>query len=176
VTDLTEEFNKTLFVKNVTYNESIPILNEYKTKVACSLALFVGVMQALMAISGLGVLTTYLSASFISSYMCGSAFHGLLSQIKSFLGLKGLIRYSGALKIPKTLIDIAKKLYTANIATVITSIICLTYLVLFKFFINKRIKRLIKVDFPSELVLVSVLFCRYFFFISLILTFMNSNK
>jgi MFS superfamily sulfate permease-like transporter len=152
---MAEEYNKTLVLRNLTFNDSSQALKEYKTKVACSLALFIGVAQALMAFTGLGVLTTYFSDSFISSYMCGSAVHGLMSQIKSFFGLKGLVRYNGALKIPKTLIDIAKKLPSANVATVITSIVCFFYLIVFKEFLNRRIRRITKIEFPSELVLVS---------------------
>lgn len=44
---------------------------------------------------------------------------------------------------------------TTNIPTLILSIISIIYLIIFKEFINPKIKRKLKLEFPSELLLVS---------------------
>jgi MFS superfamily sulfate permease-like transporter len=106
-------------------------------------------------LTGLGIVTSYFSDAFISAYTSSSAVHVLVSQLKDLLGLKHTIRYNGAFKIPKTLYDVASKMSTANIPTLITSIICIFYLVLSKEVLNPRVKRRIKFEFPSELLLVS---------------------
>lgn len=43
---------------------------------------------------------------------------------------------------------------TTNLATLVLSIICITYLIIFKEFVNPRIKKKLKLEFPSELLLV----------------------
>ena len=81
--------------------------------------------------------------------------HVLVSQLKELFGLKNTIRYNGAFKIPRTLYDIASKLDSTNLPTLLTSTCCILYLLLFKEFLNPKIKRRIKFDFPAELLLVS---------------------
>lgn len=46
---------------------------------------------------------------------------------------------------------------TTNVSTLVTSAICITYLILFKELINPRIKKRFKIEFPSELLLVCIL-------------------
>lgn len=58
------------------------------------------------------------------------------------------------LKIFKLLFDIVLHIKTINPSTTILSIICLVYLVIFKEFINPKIKKKTKLEFPSELLLV----------------------
>ena len=57
---------------------------------------------------------------------------------------------------------------TTNIPTLILSIISIIYLIIFKEFINPKIKRKLKLEFPSELLLVSS-----FLLFFLILSFYN---
>jgi len=49
----------------------------------------------------LGILTTYFSDTFVSSYTCGSAVHVIKSQLKDLLGISNSIRYTGLFNIPK---------------------------------------------------------------------------
>ena len=74
--------------------EMNPISNQTNTElirveVATSLALLVGLIQFIMGLTGLGVLTSFFSDTFISSYTCGSAVHVIVSQVKDFLLLAG---------------------------------------------------------------------------------------
>ena len=106
---------------NATMSEAV-MRDKYRVVVACSLSLLVGVIQVIMGFSGLGIVTSYFSDTFISSYTSGklgrfkpyqssflvslirlegSAIHVLVSQIKDLFGMKGTVRYEGMLKIPK---------------------------------------------------------------------------
>ena len=104
--------------------------------------------------SGLGVLTRLFSDSFIGGYTTGSAIHVLVSQLKEVFGIRNPKRFNGAFKIPKTVFDVISKLGSTNIGTLVVSIICITYVVIFKEFINPRIKKRCKIEFPSDLILV----------------------
>ena len=63
----------------------------------------------LLGMSGLGILTTYFSDTFISSYTCASAIHVIKSQVKELFGIKNAIRFSGIMNIP-----LVKKLFFAS--------------------------------------------------------------
>jgi MFS superfamily sulfate permease-like transporter len=102
------------------------------------------------------VLTRLFSNSFISGYTTGSAIHVLVSQLKDLFGIKNAQRFNGAFKIPKTIFDIVVKLGTTNIGTLSVSIICIIFIIIFKEIINPRIKKRWKIEFPSELILVSI--------------------
>jgi chloride anion exchanger 3 len=75
--------------------------DEYRIRVASSLSLLVGIIQVLLGMSGLGVLASYFSDTFISSYTCASAIHVIVSQLKDLFGIKTKMRFKGAFKIPK---------------------------------------------------------------------------
>lgn len=83
----------------------------------------------------------------------------LVSQVKDIFGLKNTKKFNGALKIPRTLIDIVQKMSTTNIASFIVSAVSIIYLIMFKELINPRLKQRFKFEFPSELLLVG----EYFF-------------
>ena len=77
-------------------------VESYRLAVACSLAFLVGIIQIILGLSGLGIIATYFSDTFVSAYTCASAFIVLISQIKSILGLNGKIkRFVGPFKTPK---------------------------------------------------------------------------
>ena len=69
--------------------------------IASSLSFLVGLIQFLMGLFGLGILSSYFSDTFISSFTCASAFHVVVSQIKELFGLRNLVRYDGIFKVPK---------------------------------------------------------------------------
>lgn len=77
-------------------------VESYRLSVACSLAFLVGVIQIVLGLSGLGIIATYFSDTFVSAYTCASAFIVLISQLKSILGLSSKIkRFVGPFKTPK---------------------------------------------------------------------------
>ena len=129
-------------------------VDQYRVQVVTSLALLVGLIQIIMGICQLGILTSFFSDTFISSYTCGSAIHVFVSQVKDLFGISNAAKYEGILKIPYTIIDLLSKLDKSNWKTIIVSIICIIYLIIFKELINPLIKKKLKFEFPSELLLV----------------------
>lgn len=154
VLHMSNDYRDSLISQNLTSNTTDYLVNKYKVTVACSLASFVGIIQILMGLTGLGVITTYFSDSFISGYTCGSAIHVVTSQIKDLFGLKGLTTYNGAFKIPRSWYNMLLNAKTANMCALVSTTGCIIYLVLFKEILNPRIKKRFKFEFPSELLLV----------------------
>ena len=99
----------------------------------------------------------YFSEAFVSGYTCGSAIHSIIAQCKELFGIKNTTRFSGAFKIPKSIYDMATKSSSANIGTVITSFCSMGFLLIFKEFLNPKIKKRFKYEFPSELLLVFII-------------------
>jgi MFS superfamily sulfate permease-like transporter len=106
-----------------------------------SLTLLVGIIQMGLGASGLGFLTSYFSDTFISSYTCGSAIHVIKSQLKDLLGITNSIRFSGLFNIQKSSLDLITKLPDSNWRTIILSLLCIIYLIIFKEYINPVIKK-----------------------------------
>ena len=78
-------------------------ITAFKVAIATSLASLVGIIQLLLGASGLGVIATLFSDTFISGFTCGSGVHVLVSQLKSLFGLTKTTRYEGFFKIPKVI-------------------------------------------------------------------------
>ena len=57
-------------LSNATVSEAVA-RDKYRVVVACSLSLLVGIIQVIMGFSGLGIITSYFSDTFISSYTSG---------------------------------------------------------------------------------------------------------
>ena len=133
------------------------LLKAEKVKILTSLCLLVGVFQIIMGITGLGVLSSFFSDAFVSSYTCGSAVHVATSQIKNLLGIKNTKRFQGIANIPKTYYNLGENIKTANWKTILFSIICCFYLALMKEIVNPRIKKRFKIDIPSEMILVFII-------------------
>ena len=92
-----------IFINNTTIAATInpDDLTEYRIRIACSLAMLVGVFQLVLALSGLGILANYFSDTFISSYTCGGAIHTIVIQIKDLLGIRNTTKHKGAFNIFK---------------------------------------------------------------------------
>lgn len=78
--------------------------DEAKVLIAMCLALFSGVIQIIFAILHIGVVTKYLSDSIVNGFTCGAAFHVVVSQISTLLGIK-----LGDNHIPFVLIGVIEK-------------------------------------------------------------------
>ena len=143
---------------NATINSSMAesLIKAEKIQVMTSLTLLVGIFQVIMGFTGLGVLSSFFSDAFVSSYTCGSAIHVLVSQIKNLLGIKNTTRYQGVGTIPKTVINLAANVPSANWKTIIFSICCCIYLSLMKEVVNPKVKRRFKLEIPSEIILARI--------------------
>ena len=152
---MAKEFEmSTLTINGTLVSNSTDLDDKFRLGIAGTLTLLVGLFQIFFAIFGLGNLTSFFSDTFISGYTCGSAVHVIVSQIKDLFGMKNVAKYEGNFKIPKTIYDLATRLPSSNYVTVICSFICILFLTFSKEFANPLIKKCIKIEFPSELLLV----------------------
>jgi MFS superfamily sulfate permease-like transporter len=159
-------------------SDLVPLTSDgdYRVAIASTLALLVGIFQFLMGFSGLGFVSSYFSDTFISGYTCGSAVHVVVSQMKEIFGMKNVTRFDGTFKVPKvsfglyfhfvawklilcfvfkSIYELFLRLPTSNWYNYGFSVLCILFLVGCKEFLNPRIKKKLKFEFPSELLLVS---------------------
>jgi MFS superfamily sulfate permease-like transporter len=68
------------------YISSNPV--EAKVMIAMTLAILSGIIQIIFSILHIGFVTKYLSDSIVNGFTCGAAFHVVVSQISTLLGIK----------------------------------------------------------------------------------------
>ncbi|CAF0735662.1 unnamed protein product [Brachionus calyciflorus] len=135
-------------------NNSTDIDENFRLGVAGALTILVGLFQIIFGLFGLGALTSFFSDTFISGYTCGSAFHVIISQVKDLFGMKNVTKYEGYFKIPRSIYDLITRIPTSNVVTVVCSVSCIIFLTIFKEILNPIIKKRLKFEFPSELLLL----------------------
>ena len=87
------------------------VLVAYRITVACALSFLVGIVQIILGLSGLGIIASYFSDTFVSAYTCAGAFVVLTSQLKHILGIKNLRKFVGSFKIPRVRRSVSKLLF-----------------------------------------------------------------
>ncbi|CAH1802534.1 unnamed protein product [Owenia fusiformis] len=120
---------------------------------AVGLALLTGLIQLAMGLFHLGFVTAYLSDAVLSGFTTAAGFHVFTSQVKDIFGIK-IGRYSGPWKLIYTYRDIVLNIVNTNVATLITSAICIIVLLLVKDCINQRFKSKMRIPIPIELFVV----------------------
>ena len=130
-------------------------LEMFKVGVACAVSLIAGIIQILMGFLNLGIVSSFMSMSFVGGFMTGAAFHIATSQVPSLFGVK-LIKISGTGKIPLTLIELLKNITSVNIAEVLLAVLCITILIVMKEIINVRYAKYLKAPIPAELIVVTI--------------------
>nr|XP_033794026.1 solute carrier family 26 member 10 [Geotrypetes seraphini] len=129
-------------------------IEQRRIGVAAAIAFLMGLIMIVMFILQLGFLSTYLSEPIVKAFTNGAAFHVMVSQIQSMLGLP-LPRFTGYFTIFKTLISVFKALPMTNIAELIISFLCLAALVPVKE-INSRFRNRLRMPIPVEIIIVLV--------------------
>lgn len=145
---------------NISSNESIREIygchhNFNNIEIASVIALLVGVYQLLFGIFRLGFISVYMSEQLISSFITGSSFYVLTSQIGYMAGIH--LKYqSGPLSLFYTYIEFFGRLHEVNLISIFLSGGCIALLLFFKLFLNDKIKQWTKINipFPTELVIV----------------------
>ena len=59
-----------------------------KVQIAMALSLLSGIIQVIFGILHIGFVTKYLSDSIVNGFTCAAAFHVVVSQISTLLGIK----------------------------------------------------------------------------------------
>lgn len=139
-------------------NNSVGQMNEddfveMKAAVAAGSSFIVGVMLLVLGLFRLGFIATYMSSPFVGSFTTTAAIHIMTSQVPKSLGVQ-IPAVSGPGKLVITYIEIFKNIATANIGSVVTSIICIIILVFVKDFINEKFKSKMFMPIPIDLILV----------------------
>jgi SulP family sulfate permease len=70
----------------VEYLSNDPV--EAKVMIAMALAILSGIIQIIFSVLHVGFVTKYLSDSIVNGFTCGAAFHVVVSQISTLLGIK----------------------------------------------------------------------------------------
>ena len=91
--------SKTAALDHIAYISDNPV--EAKVMIAMALAILSGIIQIIFSILHIGFVTKYLSDSIVNGFICGGAFHVVISQISTLLGIK-----LGNLDIPFVLVGV----------------------------------------------------------------------
>ncbi|XP_032073736.1 testis anion transporter 1 [Thamnophis elegans] len=118
-----------------------------------STTFFVGIIQILLAIIGLGFVTTYVSESLMNAYLTAAALHVIISQFSFIFGIV-IDFHSGPLSFFYNLVYYCMGLPKANSTSILLFLLSLLLLR-----VSKCIKITYKhypIEFPMELVLIIV--------------------
>ncbi|XP_053392839.1 sulfate transporter-like [Mercenaria mercenaria] len=126
-------------------------------KVSASMAccVLVGIFLMGMGLLKLGIITTYLSVSFIGGFTTAAAFHIASSQVPTIFGIK-VKTFAGAGKLVLMYIDLFSKITQTTFAEVIIAVICITVLLFVKMCINERYDYKLRMPIPIDLIVVVI--------------------
>ncbi|VDK22458.1 unnamed protein product [Anisakis simplex] len=114
-----------------------------------------------MAILQLHFVASYMSDELVAGFTTGAAFHVAASQLPKLFGLK-IPSHQGLFKLFYVLRDVILSLPKMNIADLVTSVICIAFLHIGKWYINPIVRRRISIPVPFELIAVCSCRTRYF--------------
>ena len=83
---------------------------EAKIMIAMAMSILSGIIQVIMSILHIGFVTKYLSDSIVNGFTCGAAFHVVVSQISTLLGIK-----LGDTHIPFVLVGVGFLIYIRDV-------------------------------------------------------------
>jgi len=139
-------------------NMSAPTADEImdvKVGSAMACCVLVGIFLMGMGLLKLGVITTYLSVSFVGGFTTAAAIHIASSQVPKMFGIK-VKSFAGAGKLVRMYIDLFSKIASTNAAEVTIAIICIVTLLLVKICINERYSAKMKMPVPIDLIVVII--------------------
>lgn len=129
--------------------------NEGKLLIAMTLAILAGIFQIILGVCYIGVVTKYLSDAIVSGFTTGAAYHVVVSQIPSLLGIK-LDHEHTPFVIIGEIIQIFKHLRETNFPTLVISFIAILFLYIVKTHVNERFKAKLPAPIPVELIAVVI--------------------
>ncbi|WKX90261.1 hypothetical protein Q1695_009252 [Nippostrongylus brasiliensis] len=125
-------------------------------QVATTLTFAIGIWQLLCGLLRLQFLMTYFSDPLVSGFTTGAAVHVLLAQIDDLMGVH-VPKVSGPGYIFVRLRDLAVRVPEVNVATLVISLIAMTFLYIGKEYFSPFVTRKFnfKLPIPYELILVA---------------------
>nr|XP_004652926.1 chloride anion exchanger [Jaculus jaculus] len=127
---------------------------QQKLLVATSVTVLSGIIQLAMGLLQIGFVVIYLSESLISGFTTAAAVHVLVSQLKFMLQLK-VPPHTDPFSLFKVLESVFTQINKTNIADLVTSLIILLVVFVFKE-INQRYKNKLPVPIPIELIMTVI--------------------
>ncbi|XP_060065920.1 sulfate anion transporter 1-like [Ylistrum balloti] len=124
-----------------------------KIAIVSSFSILVGIIQVIFGACRLGFVTTYMSDPLVSGFTTGAAVHVFTSQVKYIFGLD-IPRFGNLFQIVYTYKAIFSSIHETQLATIVTSAVCIVVIYLVKVQINQRFKDKLKIPLPIELIVV----------------------
>ncbi|ESN91991.1 hypothetical protein HELRODRAFT_194469 [Helobdella robusta] len=147
--------NIIIIANNNNNNISNSVENEQRMNAATLITLTVGCLQLLMWMGRLGVMSSYMSRPFVKSFIAGAAVHIIINQLPLQFGYP-VKRTSGSFQLPINFYRILSSITETNVASLLTSIICMSFLLSLKFFCTRKVANKLKFPIPGELIVVLV--------------------
>ncbi|KAL4240523.1 hypothetical protein ACF0H5_001315 [Mactra antiquata] len=147
-----DSFVQSFTDKNITGPTEDEIM-AVKINAAMACCLLVGIILTAMGVFKLGVVTTYLSVSFIGGFTTAAAVHIASSQVPKAFGIQ-VKSFSGAGKLIRMYVDLFSKIKQVNDAEIIIAIVCILILIVVKTCVNERFKDKMKIPIPIDLIVV----------------------
>ncbi|XP_062051534.1 chloride anion exchanger [Lepus europaeus] len=129
-------------------------LTDKRIMVAASVTFLTGIIQLAFGILRIGFVVIYLSESLISAFTTAAALHVVVSQLKFMLQLT-VPAHTDPFSIFKVLESIFTQIRKTNIADLVTSVIIVLIVFVFKE-INERFKAKLPVPIPIELIVTVI--------------------
>ncbi|XP_062593468.1 prestin-like [Saccostrea cucullata] len=126
---------------------------EMKAAIAAGSSFIVGVLLLVLGLLRLGFIASYMSSPFVGAFTTTAAIHIMSSQVPKSLGVR-IPSVSGPGKIVIMYIEIFKNITSANVGSIVTSIVCIIILIFVKDFINEKFKTKMFMPVPIDLILV----------------------
>ncbi|XP_026251577.1 chloride anion exchanger [Urocitellus parryii] len=153
VTNVVSGASTTMESSNSTENNEM-ILEQKKLVVATTVTVLSGIIQLVLGVLRIGFVVIYLSESLISAFTTAAAIHVLVSQLKFMLQLS-VPAHTDPFSIFKVLESVFTQIEKTNIADLVTSLIILFIVFVFKE-INQRYKSKLPVPIPIELIVTVI--------------------
>ncbi|XP_077896375.1 chloride anion exchanger [Ictidomys tridecemlineatus] len=153
VTNVVSDASTTMESSNSTENNE-SILEQKKLLVATTVTVLSGIIQLVLGVLRIGFVVIYLSESLISAFTTAAAVHVLVSQLKFMLQLS-VPAHTDPFSIFKVLESVFTQIEKTNIADLVTSLIILFIVFVFKE-INQRYKSKLPVPIPIELIVTVI--------------------
>lgn len=136
-------------------NDPLPDGSYTPIQVATAVTLLVGLIQLVMYTLRLGMLCTVLSETLVSGFTGAVAIIVFTSQLKELLGVD-TVRRRGALQVPYTYYDFARRFHTVNWVTTSVSVTTIVTLLVYNAHFKERINKRLCMPLPIELLITVI--------------------
>ena len=126
-------------------------------RIAVAVSFLIGFYQLLFGIMQMGFISVYLSEQLVSGFTTAASLYVFTSQLPFLFGVH-LPHRSGPLALLYAYSDLFAHLDEASLLTISISVTCCIILLIFKTYVNHKIKDRFNIDipFPIELILVII--------------------